>query len=168
MHKAMLVAVAALITSAPAFAAWDFKAIDGPLGNAKVGVATLTGDQGDIVVRCDITGQNSLFLVVRPRPAIAGLQSDFMRPVRYRIDGGVVKTANGIHDDDEISVVNLVRGLSGGELLFSLMSAKTLTLDVTDAARHSYRLSFRTEGAGAAIAQAARTCGDTNWLPHAP
>lgn len=163
MHKAPFAAIGVLTMATPAHAAWDFKLVDGPLGDGKVGVATLAGEQGDLVVRCDTTGRNSLFLTVRPKVAVDRLQSDFMRPLAYRIDGGPPRTANAIYDADEVSVVNLVRGLMGGDLVFAMLPSKTLALELTDSTRRSYTLTFKTEGARAAILQAASACADTNW-----
>lgn len=163
MRKVLLLAIGVLAMATPAHAAWDFKLVDGPLGNGKVGVASLAGEQGDLVVRCDTTGRNSLFLTIRPKAAVERLKSDFMRPLNYRIDDGPRRTANAIYDADEISIVNLVRGLMGGDLLFAMLSSKMLAIELTDTAKRSYTLTFKTEGARAAILQAASACADSNW-----
>ena len=163
MRKVMLAAIGMLMTATPALASWDFKVIDGPLGK-KVGVATLPGDHGEIVVRCDTTGQNSLFLSVHPRDVGEGLEPDFMRAMTYRIDDGPARTVNAIYDADEITIVNLVRGLMGGNLLFSMLASKTLSLEIVDKSKKSHSVLFHTDGAQVAIMQAAKACGDTNWI----
>lgn len=163
MHKAILAAMGLLMTTTSASASWDFKIIDGPLGK-RVGVATLAGDQGEVVVRCDTTGQNSLFLTVRPKDVGEGLEPDFMRAMTYRIDSGPARTVNAIYDAGEITIVNLVRGLMGGNLLFSMLGSTTLAFEIVDKSKRAHSLLFNSAGARDAVSQAAQACVDTNWI----
>jgi hypothetical protein len=163
VRKAMLAAMGMLVTAAPALASWDFKIVDGPLGKP-VGAATLAGAQGEVIVRCDTTGQNSLFLTMRPKGLGEGLEPAFLRAMTYRIDNGPARTANAIYDADEITIVNLVRGLMGGDLLFSMLGSKTLAFEIADKSKRTHTLLFDTTGARDAVLRAAEACGDTNWM----
>jgi hypothetical protein len=162
VRTAMLAAVAMVMTAAPAWASWDFKILPGPLGKS-IGVATLVGEAGEIAVRCDTTGQNSLFFTMRPSAIGAGWESDFMRATTYRIDGGPVRRVNAIYDSDEITIVNLVRGLMGGDLLSGMLASKTLSFVIVDKAKREHTLLFHTEGAQDAVLRVAQACADPNW-----
>lgn len=159
-------AIPALLVSfsAPAEAAWLFQTLRSPMLNGgDVAMVRLANDQGEIKIKCDVAGRNSLHMIVAPRQGIALLKSNGFRPMKYRIDGGAERTASVLYDGDGITAVNLDRSLSSGKLLAGIANARKLTLEptVTDGGRHF--MAFQVEGARAAIGQVARACMDTHW-----
>lgn len=128
----------------------------------KRGIASVMGDNGMLVLKCDKNGPGSLYIDVVSKEYLGGVSSR-MRDMKYRFDGGQPGTILATYDERSALLFNLKPGSKGGDFISSLRSSSKLVVEVTDFRYSGNYITFDTTGAAATIAKAAQTCGDTNW-----
>lgn len=157
----------AIMLSAPAHAAWEFKILEDPMTDARRGIASVMGDEGLLVVKCDSNGPESLYISIISKHYLGGTSRSRSRDVRFRIDRGTPQSISASHDGSSASIFDLQPGKAGGVFLSQILDARELVVQVTSFDYDSYTIVFDTTGARSAVEKAASACRDTHWAPAA-
>lgn len=161
--KKLIIAAALLGTATTAFAKWETKTVTDPMTDVNRGIAHTIFEEGKpaIIIKCDKNGSGSLYVQIVSNEFL-GKGRYGIRDVKYRFDGGAPATVSAFHDGRDAIIFDLTEK-DAKAFVTGLASSNEMVLQLTSYDGDMYTNVMDVSGGGAAIKEAATTCGDTNW-----
>lgn len=142
-------------TDAAAGDAWQFEVVVDPITDAKRGMASVQGDGGLLVVKCD-SGRRDMYVHLISKTYLGGRGGSWdSRNLTYRIDSEAPVTRRWMHNGSEAALFRadaqpLIAELSRG--------SSRVVIRATTFEYQSVDMIFPLEGVMAAIGQAGDAC----------
>lgn len=152
--------VGSLLTFGPAAAAslgWRFEEVTDPVTDAKRGIASMTGDQGAVAIKCDQNGPDSIYVHVVARKYLGALRNA-RRSVVVRLDDGPLQNYSWYHDKADAIFTD---DIAAPTLALRLAYAKKIVIRMTTYEGEYVDLLFTSNGDGTPVERAFATCGQT-------
>ncbi len=160
----ILAASVVLSISSASSAEWANKTLENPMDGDKRGIASVMGDNGLLIVKCDSGPDKRLYANFIGKGYLGYSSRSAFRPFKYRFDDGQVTTMTAYYGPRDAIVSNIGAGKGFVPFMTGLLTAKKLAVELDNLQGVPTYFVFDVTGAKAAVGQAAATCGDTQWL----
>ena len=150
-------AVLILVNAGAAIAdSWDYRVLKDPISDSPRGIATLSGANGTLAIKCDEKGPTSIYVQLISKQYLGKGRYGPRREVITRLDDGTPSKQEWFHDENSALILDNAEAKA---LSLQFAKSKKLIFRLTNYDYDTIDIVLAGDGNDKAVQQAFETCG---------